>query len=72
MMRSAFKNIIINLFICWILFSISYSNRDNRSYFLHRDVHKQILAPDGMPQFMDVRYIRFSNVLKSEDFIYCS
>ena len=55
MMKSALKNVIVNLFMCWILFSISYSNRDNRSYFLHEDVVKQILKPEGKPQFMDVR-----------------
>ena len=54
MMRSAFMNVVINLFICWILFSISYSNRDNRSFYLHQDVVKQILKPIGLPSFVDV------------------
>ena len=62
MMKSALKNVVVNLFICWILFSISYSNRDNRSYFLHMDVHKQILAPEGSPQFMDVRQPLYINI----------
>ena len=56
MMKSAFKNVVINLFVCWLLFSISYSNRDNRSYYLHDDVVTQILKPAEFPKFMDVSF----------------
>ncbi|WAQ96750.1 PK1L2-like protein [Mya arenaria] len=57
LMKRAFRDCITNLAICWILFSIAYSNRDSRSYLMHKETMEAFIQPIGMPQFESIRTI---------------
>ncbi|KAL4240289.1 polycystic kidney disease protein 1-like [Mactra antiquata] len=57
LMKTAFRDIIINVVMIWILFSISYSNRDTRSYDMLQEVHNQLLDPINLPQFTKIKSI---------------
>ncbi|WAR15130.1 PK1L2-like protein, partial [Mya arenaria] len=52
---AVFKDIILNLFLVFIICSIAFSNRDNRSYSLHEDIINQFVTPWGKPHFQTIK-----------------
>ncbi|KAK3090920.1 hypothetical protein FSP39_015723 [Pinctada imbricata] len=61
-MVQAIKEIIITVIFLWIIFSISYSNRDHRSYLIHRAVENQILTPAKPLQ-------QYNQILTHDDYV---
>ncbi|XP_060576637.1 uncharacterized protein LOC132733957 isoform X2 [Ruditapes philippinarum] len=55
LMKRALRDIIVNIIIIWILFSISFSNRDTMSYYMHKRVVDSFLTPPNMPAFESIR-----------------
>ncbi|XP_045214928.2 uncharacterized protein LOC123565009 [Mercenaria mercenaria] len=55
LMKRAMRDIITNIVIIWILFSISYSNRDTRSFYMHKEVVNTLLEPINKPSFSSIR-----------------
>lgn len=56
LMKRCVRDILVNIIIIWILFSISFSNRDVKSYYMHQEVIDRILQPVNMPSFSAVRF----------------
>ena len=51
---SAFLDIIFSVFLLWIVYSIAYSARDDRSYLHHRVIENLFLVPNKLPHFEKV------------------
>lgn len=55
MMANAVKECIVTGIFLWIIYSISYSNRDSRSYQVHDIISKHFVYPvGGQPTFPSV------------------
>ncbi|WAR15128.1 PK1L2-like protein [Mya arenaria] len=54
-LMAVFKDIILNLFLMFIICSIAFSNRDNRSYSLHEDIINQFVTPWRKPHFQTIK-----------------
>ncbi|XP_045211050.2 uncharacterized protein LOC123562481 [Mercenaria mercenaria] len=57
MMRKAMRDIALNIFHAWILFSIAYSNLDSQSYLLHEEIKDKIVEPSSQTQFSSITTI---------------
>ncbi|KAH3806903.1 hypothetical protein DPMN_135232 [Dreissena polymorpha] len=44
-MNREIRDTILNLLMCWIIFSIAYSNRDGRSFLIHKETMDAFIAP---------------------------
>ncbi|KAH3739317.1 hypothetical protein DPMN_045967 [Dreissena polymorpha] len=44
-MNRAIRDAILNILMFWIIFSIAYSNRDGRSYLIHKETMDAFIAP---------------------------
>ena len=60
MMKRAIRDVIINLTVGWILFSVAYSNRDSRSYLMHKEIYDSFIEPKSnlttkLPKFTTVK-----------------
>ncbi|KAK3599287.1 hypothetical protein CHS0354_028643 [Potamilus streckersoni] len=53
--RGALLDVSINLFYLWILFSIGYCNRDDRSYMLRKTISDAFLSPENQTQFQEIK-----------------
>ncbi|XP_053378970.1 uncharacterized protein LOC123526495 isoform X2 [Mercenaria mercenaria] len=53
-LSSFIKDILLNLFLIFIIFSICYANRDDRSYLLHSEIVNTIVKPWKLPQFQAI------------------
>ncbi|KAJ8307755.1 hypothetical protein KUTeg_014695 [Tegillarca granosa] len=62
-MMGSLKEVVVTLIFLWIIFSISYSNRDDRSYLLHRNVVKEILDP------IELTKPKFTKITNTEQLI---
>lgn len=58
-MMESIKQVLITCFCLWIIYSISYSNRDNRSYNFHQNIATKLLTPQNktLVKFDQVRFI---------------
>ncbi|KAL3877870.1 hypothetical protein ACJMK2_035514 [Sinanodonta woodiana] len=56
LMKAAIQDVVINLVYIWILFSITFSNRDDTSYSLRQNIENRILAPKHkeLPKFREI------------------
>lgn len=74
-MKRAIRDTVVNLVICWILFSIAYSNRDGRSYLMHKEIMDALVDPPKetkLPNFTKViRQFFATSLTKPLRFLYC-
>lgn len=61
-MMDSVKQVVITLFYIWIIYSISFSNRDTGSFNLQNDISNRLLTPSGKgaQQFQKVWFRFFS------------
>ena len=55
-MMDSLKQVLITLIYIWIIYSISFSNRDTGSYYVQKDISSRLLTPaeKGAQQFSKV------------------
>lgn len=73
-MKRAMRDTIINVSVAWILFSIAYSNRDIRSYFMHKEIVDTFIDPvhdQELPKFNKVHtcFAGFFSLQKLADYL---
>lgn len=61
-MMDSLKQVAITLFYIWIIYSISFSNRDTGSFNVQNDISNRLLTPSekGAQQFKKVWFNFFS------------
>ncbi|XP_061175577.1 uncharacterized protein LOC133184503 [Saccostrea echinata] len=54
-MMDSVKQVFVTLIYIWIIYSISFSNRDTGSYYVQRDISKRLLTPFGAQKFEEIK-----------------
>ncbi|CAC5377684.1 PKD1L2 [Mytilus coruscus] len=59
-MMERIKQVLITCFCLWIIYSISYSNRDDRSYNFHQNIATKLLTPQNktLQQFGKITHVK--------------
>ncbi|XP_052217966.1 polycystic kidney disease 2-like 1 protein [Dreissena polymorpha] len=71
-MNRAIRDTILNLLMCWIIFSIAYSNRDGRSYLIYKETMDAFIAPPNKnyppPHQTEHELPKFTEIKKQHDY----
>ncbi|XP_076073747.1 uncharacterized protein LOC143045258 [Mytilus galloprovincialis] len=62
-MMESIKQVLITCFCLWIIYSISYSNRDNRSYNFHQNIATKLLTPQNKT------LVKFDQITRVIDYV---
>ncbi|XP_052760826.1 polycystic kidney disease protein 1-like 2 [Mya arenaria] len=54
-LMTVLRDILLNMLLIFIICSIAFSNRDNRSYSLHEDIINQFITPWKKPHFKTIK-----------------